>query len=87
MFCDEIMHGTQYYRSPTPLHEEWEGDIERMGDFNLNTFQIRINWRNNEIREDEYDFSDVDRLFELAKKYNRKVIVARMRASVRICQI
>ena len=75
MFFDEIVHGTQYYRSPTPLPEEWEGDIERMGDFNLETFQIRINWRNNELREDEYDFSDVDRLLELAKKYNRKVVM------------
>lgn len=75
MFFDEIVHGTQYYRSPTPLPEEWEGDIDRMGDFNLDTFQIRINWRNNELREDEYDFSDVDRLLELAKKYNRKVVM------------
>ena len=24
MFFDEIIHGTQYYRSPTPLAEEWD---------------------------------------------------------------
>ena len=69
MFFDEIIHGTQYYRSPTPLPEEWEGDIAKLGDFNLDTFQIRINWRWNEKREGEYDFSDVDRLMELAERF------------------
>jgi beta-galactosidase GanA len=75
MFFDEIIHGTQYYRSPTPLPEEWEGDISNMGNFNLDVFQIRINWRQNERKEGEYEFSDVDRLLELAKKYNKKVIM------------
>ncbi len=75
MFFDEIIHGTQYYRSPTPLPEEWEGDIAKIGEYNLDTFQIRINWRWNERVEGVYDFSDVDRLMELAEKYNRKVII------------
>ena len=75
MFFKEIIHGTQYYRSPTPLPEEWEGDLARMGDFHLDIIQIRINWRNNELREDEYTFDDVDRLMELAEKYNKKVVI------------
>ena len=75
MFFDEIIHGTQYYRSPTPLPEEWEGDIAALGDAHLDTFQIRINWRWNERQEGVYDFSDVDRLMDLAEKYNRKVII------------
>ncbi len=75
MFFDEIIHGTQYYRSPTPLPEEWEGDLARMTDFNLDIIQIRINWRNNEIREDEYTFDDVDKLMSLAEKYNKKVVM------------
>ncbi len=75
MFFDEIIHGTQYYRSPTPLPEEWEGDIEKFEEYNLDAFQIRINWRWNERVEGVYDFSDVDRLMELAEKYNRKVII------------
>jgi beta-galactosidase GanA len=70
MFFDDIIHGTQYYRSPTPLPEEWEGDIANLENFNLDVMQIRINWRQNEIREGEYNFSDVDRLMELAEKYN-----------------
>ena len=75
MFFDEIIHGTQYYRAPTPLPEEWEGDISRLCDFNLDAMQIRINWRWNEREEGVYDFSDVDRLMELAEKYDRKVII------------
>ena len=75
MFFNEIIHATQYYRSPTPLPEEWEGDISNMDKFNLDTIQIRINWRQNERKEGEYDFSDVDRLLELAKKYDKKVII------------
>ena len=75
MLFDEIIHGTQYYRSPTPLEEEWEGDIQNLKDYNLNAMQIRINWRNNEIREGEYDFSDVDKLMELAEKNGRKVMI------------
>lgn len=75
MFFDKIIHGTQYYRTPTPLPEEWEGDIAKMEEFNMDAFQIRINWRWNERREGEYDFSDVDKLMDLAEKYNRKVII------------
>lgn len=75
MIFDEIIHGTQYYRSPTPLPEEWEGDMANMAEFQLDAIQIRVNWRWNEKRENEYDFSDVDRLMELAEKYNRKVII------------
>lgn len=75
MHFDKIIYGTQYYRSPTPLPEEWDGDIAKMADFELDAFQIRINWRWNERRENEYDFTDVDRLMELAEKHGRKVII------------
>lgn len=75
MYFEEIVHGTQYYRAPTPLPEEWEEDVARMEHFALDAFQIRINWRWNEKQEGVYDFSDVDRLMDLAEKYDRKVIV------------
>ncbi len=75
MVFDEIIHGTQYYRTPTPLSDEWEGDLANMADYGIDTIQIRINWRWNERKENEYDFSDVDRLMELAGKYNKKVII------------
>lgn len=75
MVFDEIIHGTQYYRTPTPLPDEWEGDLANMADYGIDAIQIRINWRWNERKENEYDFSDVDRLMELAEKNNKKVII------------
>ena len=75
MIFDEIIYGTQYYRSPTPLKEEWAGDIARLADFELDAMQIRINWRWNERVEDEYDFSDIDELMSLAEKNGRKVVM------------
>ena len=75
MFLNSILHATQYYRAPTPLPEEWETDIENLEKLNLDTFQIRMSWRWNEKREGEYDFSDVDKLMDLAQKHNRKVII------------
>jgi beta-galactosidase len=75
MFFNEIIHGTQYYRTPTPLPEEWEGDIKNLEEYNIDSFQIRMNWRWNERVEGEYDFSDVDRLLQLAEKNGRRVIM------------
>jgi len=72
---DKYLFATQYYRSPTPLENEWENDLINMSNFNLDTIQIRINWRNNERKENYYDFSDVDKLLVLAHKYNKKVII------------
>lgn len=72
---DRLLYGTQYYRAPTPVAEEWEKDLEALGDYNLETIQIRINWRNNERAEDVYTFDDVDRLMDLAEKYNKRVVI------------
>ena len=75
MHFDEIIHATQYYRAPTPKREEWSNDISRLSDISLDTFQIRINWRWNERVEGIYDFTDVDELFDLAEKHNKRVII------------
>lgn len=72
---NHFYYATHYYRAPSPLEDEWEEDLANLGKYHLNTIQIRINWRNNERREDEYDFSDVDKLLELARKYNKKVFM------------
>jgi len=73
MLFKDILFGTQYYRSPTPLKDEWESDLAEMRNYSLDVFQIRINWRNNERERGIYDFSDVDGLLELAKKNGLKV--------------
>lgn len=73
-YFDNIMYGTQYYRSPTPLENEWEPDIIKMAELNIDTFQIRVQWRQNERGEDNYWFDDVDKLFDLAEKHGKKVV-------------
>jgi len=75
MYFDKIIHGTQYYRTPTPLPNEWESDISQFEEYGIDAFQIRINWRWNERREGEYDFSDVDMLMKLAERNNRQVVI------------
>jgi len=70
-----FLYGTQYYRAPTPLPSEWEGDMQALTDNNIETLQLRLNWRQNEPREDEYVFDDVDRLMDLAEQYGKKVVI------------
>lgn len=73
-FFDNIIYGTQYYRAPTPLESEWEQDIIKMEELGIEAFQIRVQWRQNERGEDNYYFDDVDKLFDLAEKHNKKVM-------------
>lgn len=75
MFFDKILHAIQYYRAPTPLKNEWSDDICNLSKLSLDAFQIRINWRWNEKSEGNYDFSDVDELFDIAEKQGQKVII------------
>lgn len=70
-----LLYATQYYRSPTPLADEWDGDLEALGGYNLDTVQLRLNWRNNERQEGVYAFDDIDRLMDLAEKHGKKVII------------
>ncbi len=70
----QFVYGTQYYRAPTPLPEEWEKDISKFDSLGINYFQIRAQWRWNEPREGVYCFDDIDRLFEIAGKCDKKVI-------------
>ena len=73
-YFDNIVYGTQYYRAPTTLPCEWEQDIIKMEEINMDTLQIRVQWRQNERGEDNYYFDDVDKLFDLAEKYGKKVV-------------
>jgi beta-galactosidase GanA len=72
---NNFVYGSQYYRAPTPLPDEWEYDMEKMEDAGIDTIQFRIQWRWNERIEDQYTFDDIDRLFELSEKYKKKVII------------
>lgn len=71
---NNFVYGTQYYRAPTPLPDEWEYDMKEMEKAGLDTIQLRVQWRNNEPAEGKYFFDDTDRLFELAQKHDKKII-------------
>ena len=72
---DHIVYGTQYYRAPTPLPDEWEADLEKAAAANLEAIQLRVQWRWHERRKGEFFHDDNDRLFDLAEKVGLKVIV------------
>ena len=75
MIPEQFYCGTQYYRAPTPLAGEWECDMANMAKLGMDCFQIRILWRQNERIRGKYEFDDVDKLLELARKYKLKVII------------
>lgn len=70
----DLALGVQYYRQPTPLPSEWEGDLRTIREMGFDIIQIRPQWRWHERNEGELDFSDLDRLFELAEAAGLKVI-------------
>lgn len=70
-----IPMGFQYYRAPTPARSEWARDLANIATDGYNTVKYWIQWRWNEPRRGEYDFSDIDELMTLAEKNGLKVVL------------
>lgn len=70
-----IAYGSQYYRAPTPLEKNWETDLKAAADAGFNTMKFWVQWRSNCVEEGKYDFSDVERLMDIAEKNHLKVIL------------
>jgi beta-galactosidase len=68
-------YGTQYYRAPSPHESEWETDLKNMSRLGFNTVKFWVQWRWNNPAEGEYYFDDIDRLMDLAKKYDLRVML------------
>jgi len=75
---DFYPYGTQYYRAPTPLPEEWEPDFKEMARIGYTHVQYRPQWRWHERVQGKYTWDDLDVLFDLADKYKLRVIVQPM---------
>jgi beta-galactosidase len=67
--------GAQYYRAPTPEPSDWEHDFAQMAESGFNTVKLWAQWRWNNPAEGVYDFSDLEKMLELAERYGLKVII------------
>ena len=77
-FTEFFPYGTHYYRAPTPLPEEWEGDLAEIKKQGYTHVQYRVQWRWHERIRGEYVWDDLDELFDLAEKYDLKVVLQPM---------
>ncbi len=68
--------GVQYYRAPFPEREYWEEDFRKIRESGLNTVQLWVLWGWVESRPGEFDFSDYDRLIELAARNGLQVVLS-----------
>ena len=77
-FTEFLPYGVQYYRAPTPLPEEWEEDLAEIFRLGYTHIQLRPQWRWHERIRGQYEWEDLDILFDLAVKYNLKVVLKPM---------
>jgi len=75
---DFFPYGFQYHRAPTPLAEEWEGDLKKIAEKQYSHVQFRPQWRWHETIRGVYKWNDLDRLFELAGKNGLCVVLKPM---------
>lgn len=68
--------GVQYYRAPFPEMEYWKEDIKNIRNAGLNTLQLWVLWGWVESVPGKFDFSDYDRLIELADKNDLQVVLS-----------
>ena len=72
---NEFMFGAQYYRAPTPGEEQWERDLKNFKKNGFNTIKIWAQWSTNNPARGVYDFSDIERLLNLAGRFDIRVII------------
>lgn len=71
--CNHFIYGAQYYRNPTPDRSQWALDLANMRKLGLRDVKFWVQWRANHIHENEFDFSDIDELMDLALKNDLRV--------------
>lgn len=70
--------GVQYHRAPTPLPEEWKGDLKEIKKAGYTHIQFRPQWRWHERMRGTPTWNDLDQLFDLAEKNRLRVILKPM---------
>ncbi len=71
-------YGVQYHRAPTPLPDEWEGDLRAIAAAGYTHVQYRPQWRWHERERGTRIWSDLDRLFDLAAANGLRVVLKPM---------
>lgn len=74
-FTEFFPFGCQYHRAPTPLPEEWDGDLAEIARNHYTHVQFRPQWRCHERLRGKPVWDDLDRLFDLAAKHHLRVIL------------
>lgn len=72
---DFLPFGSQYYRAPTPASQDWERNLDQFHAAGFNTLKYWAQWRWNNPLPGEYDFSDLDRLMDLAAARGLRVVI------------
>jgi len=60
--------GTQYYRPPNPALEDWDRDLALITRYGLKLIRTWLYWSHVNPESGLWDYSDYDRLLELATK-------------------
>ncbi len=75
---DFFPYGVQYHRAPTPLPDEWAGDLAEIARCGYTHVQFRPQWRWHERLRGHQVWDDLDKLFDLAAQNRLRVILKPM---------
>jgi beta-galactosidase len=68
--------GVQYYRPPFPVQKHWSQDLRRIRESGIDTLQLWVTWAWVESRPGQFEFSDYDRLVDLAHEAGLSVLLS-----------
>ena len=69
-------YGAVYFRKSNPPAEDWARDHATAARIGMNTFRHWFMWEAVEVAPGKYDWSDYDRMMDLAAKNGIKVVIA-----------
>ncbi len=71
-------YGAVYFRKTNPPEEDWARDHQTAARVGMNTFRHWFFWGAIEVAPGKYDWSDYDRMMDLAAANGIKVIIAEL---------
>ncbi len=71
-------YGAVYFRKSNPPEQDWAKDHATAARVGMNTFRHWFMWEAVEVAPGKYDWSDYDRMMDLAAKNGIKVVIAEL---------